>query len=107
MSREKGILFLGRNLLSFCFLTLPSPFRWADSAFQALKASQFGGCVINISATLHYAATWYQVHAMAAKSANDAMSRGLALEWGEYGIRVNTIAPGPIEGVGKTSGQVA
>lgn len=32
----------------------------------------------------------------AAKAAIDALTRSLALEWGEYGIRVNGIAPGPI-----------
>ena len=39
---------------------------------------------------------WYQIHVCAAKAANDALTRSLALEWGEYGIRVNGIAPGPI-----------
>jgi peroxisomal 2,4-dienoyl-CoA reductase len=55
-----------------------------------------GGHVINISATLHYAATPMQVHACAAKAAVDAMTRTLALEWGPLGIQVNGIAPGPI-----------
>lgn len=55
-----------------------------------------GGAIINISATLHYAATPMQVHACAAKAGVDAITRTLALEWGPLGIRVNGIAPGPI-----------
>ncbi len=65
------------------------------SAFPELKRSGRGK-IINISATLHYGATWYQTHACAAKAAIDAITRNLALEWGEYGITVNGIAPGPI-----------
>ncbi|GMY35011.1 peroxisomal 2,4-dienoyl-CoA reductase [(3E)-enoyl-CoA-producing]-like [Fagus crenata] len=57
-----------------------------------------GGTIINISATLHYTATWYQIHVSAAKAAVDSITRSLALEWGtDYDIRVNGIAPGPIE----------
>jgi peroxisomal 2,4-dienoyl-CoA reductase len=55
-----------------------------------------GGCIINVSATLHYAATPLQTHAAAAKAAVDALTRNLALEWGPLGIRVVGIAPGPI-----------
>jgi NAD(P)-dependent dehydrogenase (short-subunit alcohol dehydrogenase family) len=40
----------------------------------------------------------YQVHAGAAKAGIDMMMKNLALEWGRYGIRANSIAPGPIEG---------
>ncbi len=39
-----------------------------------------------------------QVHAGSAKAAIDAMTRHLAVEWGPNKIRVNCIAPGPIEG---------
>lgn len=66
-------------------------------AYHALKSSG-GGSIINVSATLHCPATWYQVHASAAKAAVDSITRSLALEWGSDGIRVNGIAPGPIEG---------
>ncbi|KAL7241487.1 hypothetical protein ACSBR1_014142 [Camellia fascicularis] len=60
--------------------------------------SSRGGIIINISATLHYTATWYQIHVSAAKAAVDSITRSLALEWGtDYDIRVNGIAPGPIE----------
>ena len=34
----------------------------------------------------------------AAKAGVDALTRTLAVEWGRYGIRVNGIAPGPIDG---------
>jgi peroxisomal 2,4-dienoyl-CoA reductase len=59
--------------------------------------SKKGGVVLNISATLHYAATPLQVHASAAKAAVDAITRTLAVEWAGLGIRVVGIAPGPID----------
>lgn len=66
------------------------------------RTSSSGGVIINISATLHYTAAWYQIHVSAAKAAVDATTRNLALEWGtDYDIRVNGIAPGPI---GDTTG---
>ncbi|KAF7834809.1 peroxisomal 2,4-dienoyl-CoA reductase [Senna tora] len=61
------------------------------------RSSSGGGSILNISATLHYTASWYQIHVSAAKAAVDAVTRSLALEWGtDYDIRVNGIAPGPI-----------
>lgn len=38
-----------------------------------------------------------QIHASAAKAAVDSITRTLALEWGHAGIRVNAVAPGPIQ----------
>lgn len=61
------------------------------------RSSSGGGLILNISATLHYTASWYQIHVSAAKAAVDSLTRSLALEWGtDYDIRVNGIAPGPI-----------
>eukprot|EP00593_Proboscia_inermis_P017219 CAMPEP_0171307098 /NCGR_PEP_ID=MMETSP0816-20121228/17117_1 /TAXON_ID=420281 /ORGANISM="Proboscia inermis, Strain CCAP1064/1" /LENGTH=216 /DNA_ID=CAMNT_0011789067 /DNA_START=76 /DNA_END=726 /DNA_ORIENTATION=- len=74
-------------------------FNMCHVAYPYLKSngkSGVGGAIINISATLQYGATWYQAHASAAKSAVDSLTRSLALEWGQDGIRVNGIAPGPI-----------
>ncbi|KAK4484936.1 hypothetical protein RD792_007541 [Penstemon davidsonii] len=83
-------------------------FTMCHEAFKYLKkgapgrSSSTGGFILNISATLHYTASWYQIHVSAAKAAVDAMTRNLALEWGtDYDIRVNGIAPGPI---GDTTG---
>ncbi len=41
-------------------------FTMSKAAFQGLKACG-SGCIINISMTLHYGASWYQTHASAAK----------------------------------------
>ncbi len=55
-----------------------------------------GGSILNISATLHYGGTPGQLHVASAKAAVDALTRTLAVEWGPRGVRVNGIAPGPI-----------
>lgn len=74
-------------------------FNVCRASVEALKERKASGTsIVNISATLHYGATWYQAHASAAKAAIDSLTRTLALEWGAYGIRVNGIAPGPIQG---------
>jgi len=51
-----------------------------------------------ISAGMAYMPHAYQVHVGAAKAGIDMMMKDLALEWGRYGIRANSIVPGPIEG---------
>ncbi len=71
-------------------------FNVSRAAFDAGMRDD-GGCIINISATLHYGATLMQVHAAAAKAAVDSTTRTMAAEWGPAGIRVNAIAPGPID----------
>jgi peroxisomal 2,4-dienoyl-CoA reductase len=70
-------------------------FNVCKAAFEELKKSR--GQILNISATLHYLATPMQIHVSAAKAGVDAITRNLSVEWGRYGIRVNGIAPGPIE----------
>jgi peroxisomal 2,4-dienoyl-CoA reductase len=72
-------------------------FNVCRASVDALKRNT-SSTIVNISATLHYGATWYQAHASAAKAAIDSLTRTLALEWGAHGIRVNGIAPGPIQG---------
>ncbi len=70
-------------------------FNVCRAAFEELKKSK--GQILNISATLHLATTPMQIHVSAAKAGVDAITRNLAVEWGRHGIRVNGIAPGPIE----------
>ena len=77
-------------------IDLKGTFHMSKAALPHLKAH--GGAVVNISATLPYLGTVGQSHAAAAKAGVDTLTRVLACEWGPYGIRVNGIAPGPIEG---------
>jgi peroxisomal 2,4-dienoyl-CoA reductase len=76
-------------------IDLKGTFNVCRSAFAELKEHR--GQILNISATLHYLGTPMQLHVSAAKAGVDALTRNLAVEWGRYGIRVNAIAPGPIE----------
>lgn len=76
-------------------IDLKGTFNVCRAAFDQLKENQ--GQILNISATLHYLGTPMQLHVSAAKAGVDALTRNLAVEWGRYGIRVNAIAPGPIE----------
>jgi 2,4-dienoyl-CoA reductase [(3E)-enoyl-CoA-producing], peroxisomal len=76
-------------------IDLVGTFNASRAAFEALRASG-NGLVLNISATLHYHGTPLQIHASAAKAGVDAVTRNLAVEWGQFGIRACGIAPGPI-----------
>ncbi|HEY0385677.1 MAG TPA: SDR family oxidoreductase [Pyrinomonadaceae bacterium] len=76
-------------------IDLKGTFNVCRASIGELKKTK--GSVLNISATLHYLGTPFQLHVSAAKAGVDALTRNLAVEWGRYGIRVNTIAPGPID----------
>ena len=78
-------------------IDLKGTFNVCRAAFAELKKRNGSASILNISATLHYMGTPLQLHVSAAKAGVDALTRNLAVEWGRYGIRVNAIAPGPIE----------
>jgi NAD(P)-dependent dehydrogenase (short-subunit alcohol dehydrogenase family) len=62
-----------------------------------------GASFINISAPQSTSPAPMQVHVCAAKAGLDQVMRVLAIEWGEHGVRVNSIMPGPIEDTGGLS----
>jgi peroxisomal 2,4-dienoyl-CoA reductase len=74
---------------------------FCSQAALPLMRSSGGGCIVNISMTLHYRGWPQMAHATAAKGGIDALTRTLALEWAPDKVRVNAVAPGPIptEGV--------
>jgi NAD(P)-dependent dehydrogenase (short-subunit alcohol dehydrogenase family) len=62
--------------------------RWLKSAHK--------GTVLSISATYAPVGSAYVVPSAISKAAVEALTRSLAVEWGNRGIRMNAIAPGPI-----------
>mmetsp|Transcript_7396 Transcript_7396/g.19719 ORF Transcript_7396/g.19719 Transcript_7396/m.19719 type:complete len:293 (+) Transcript_7396:89-967(+) len=71
-----------------CFLLSQAVFK--------MYMKQHGGSIINITATLHWNGELFQAHAGAAKAAIEGLTTHLANEWGQYNVRVNNLAPGPI-----------
>lgn len=62
--------------------------RWLKSSHK--------GTVLSISATYAPVGSAYVVPSAIAKAGVEALTRSLAVEWGNRGIRMNAIAPGPI-----------
>jgi NAD(P)-dependent dehydrogenase (short-subunit alcohol dehydrogenase family) len=60
-----------------------------------LKANH-KGTVLSISATYAPVGSAYVVPSAISKAGVEALTRSLAVEWGDRGIRMNAIAPGPI-----------
>lgn len=58
--------------------------------------SKHRGTVLSISATYAPVGSAYVVPSAVSKAGVEALMRSLAVEWGDRGIRMNAIAPGPI-----------
>ncbi len=77
-------------------IDLLGSFNASRAAFEQLKETR--GSIIYISAGMAYMPHAFQAHVGAAKAGIDMLMKNLALEWGRYGIRCNSIVPGPIDG---------
>jgi NAD(P)-dependent dehydrogenase (short-subunit alcohol dehydrogenase family) len=77
-------------------IDLLGAFHASRFAFEQLKQTK--GCLIYVSAPQASVPQAYQAHVGAAKAGIDIMMKNLAIEWGRYGIRANSIVPGPIAG---------
>jgi NAD(P)-dependent dehydrogenase (short-subunit alcohol dehydrogenase family) len=77
-------------------IDLIGSFNASRAAFEQLKEG--GGTILFISAGQAFVPYFAQAHAGAAKAGVDNLMQNLALEWGRFGIRSNSVAPGPIEG---------
>ncbi len=73
-------------------IDLVGAFNAARAAFEQLRQTR--GCLIFISAGQAQAPFEFQAHAGAAKAGVDNLMKTLALEWGPYGIRANSVLPG-------------
>ena len=59
-----------------------------------------GGSIVNVSAPYAFSGKPGVVHSACAKAGVESMTRTLAAEWAEHGIRVNAVSPGPFESEG-------
>jgi NAD(P)-dependent dehydrogenase (short-subunit alcohol dehydrogenase family) len=69
-------------------LTIACGRRWLKAGHR--------GTVLNITTTYAASGSAYVVPSAIAKAGVEALTRSLAVEWGNRGIRMNAIAPGPI-----------
>ena len=72
------------------------------AVYEPMK-EQGGGNILNILATYATGAGPLTVHSAAAKAGVLSLTRTLAVEWADAGIRVNAIAPGPVDTHGACS----
>ncbi|MFZ0284956.1 MAG: SDR family oxidoreductase [Terriglobales bacterium] len=79
---------LGIVLMGTINVTMACGRRWL--------AANHPGVVLNIAATYADTGSAYVVPSAMAKAGVAALTRSLAVEWGNRGIRMNAIAPGPI-----------
>ncbi len=88
-------------------IVLGGTFHCTRYAFDALRESR--GSILNIIATYAWSGEPGALHSACAKAGVLAMTRTLAAEWGQFGIRVNAVAPGPIhtEGTDKNLWSIA
>jgi NAD(P)-dependent dehydrogenase (short-subunit alcohol dehydrogenase family) len=77
-------------------IDLCGTFNASRAAFEHLAKTR--GSIVSITATQAETPTPLQCHAGAAKAGIAKLTRDLALEWARVGVRVNAVAPGPIEG---------
>ena len=73
---------------------LDGPFLMTQAATDALKAAK--GAVVNIASISGFRASTLRVAYGTSKAAVIQLSLQQAVELGEYGIRVNCVAPGPV-----------
>ncbi len=79
---------IGIVLMGTLQCTMACGRRWLKSAHP--------GTVLSISATYAPVGSAYVVPSAVSKAGVEALTRSLAVEWGNRGIRMNAIAPGPI-----------
>jgi NAD(P)-dependent dehydrogenase (short-subunit alcohol dehydrogenase family) len=81
-------------------IVLNGSFFCARAVARHLIARGGGGSIVSILANYVWTGSAGTVHSAAAKAGVLSMTRTLAVEWARHGIRVNAVAPGPIESPG-------
>ena len=67
---------------------------WCTQAVGKRMLERGGGAIVNIIATYAWTGMPGVVHSASAKAGVLAMTKSLAVEWGDRGVRLNCVAPG-------------
>lgn len=67
----------------------------ASQAAANIMRQQGNGSIVNITSQMAEVTSPFRVAYCASKAALVQMTRVMAVDWAEYGIRVNAVAPGP------------
>ena len=81
-------------------IVLNGSFYCSRAVGRHMIAAGHGGSIVSIVATYAWTGSAGTVHSAAAKAGVMAMTQTLAVEWARHAIRVNAVAPGPIESPG-------
>src|SRR5690242_829088 len=78
-------------------IVLNGSFYCSRAAGQYMIARKRGGSIVSILANYVWTGSPGTIHSAAAKAGVMSLTQTLAVEWASHGIRVNAVAPGPIE----------
>jgi len=81
-------------------IVLNGSFYCSRAVGRHLIARKSGGAIVSILANYVWTGSAGTIHSAAAKAGVMSMTQTLAVEWAGHGIRVNAVAPGPIESPG-------
>jgi NAD(P)-dependent dehydrogenase (short-subunit alcohol dehydrogenase family) len=81
-------------------IVLNGSFYCSRAVGRHMIAGGHGGSIVSILANYAWTGSAGTIHSAAAKAGVMAMTQTLAVEWARHKIRVNAVAPGPIESPG-------
>src|SRR6185295_13002846 len=78
-------------------IVLNGTFYCSSAVGKRMIAKKNGGAILNVIANYAWTGGPGVIHSASAKAGVLAMTRTLAVEWARHKIRVNAIAPGPVD----------
>ncbi len=84
-------------------IVLNGTFYCSSAVAKRMRSSGHGGVILNVIASYAWTGNPLTAHSAAAKAGVLNLAKTLAVEWAPYGIRVNCVAPGPLDTAGAAS----